>query len=345
MQGGGGAGRSLRIGALYPQTANAHYRVELPLRELERRGHHVLWPERYPLEHLLTSSAEFDVAVIHHYFGDEILEIVRRLRARGVAVIWDKDDDISTVPRFVKAFRSYGGRRGVRRAYASSIAIARAATAMTTPSAHLADVYRGEGVERVVVVENHVAPEDLVRPRQRHQGVVIGVTAAAEHATDFKHHKLDALLRKLLDGRDGMRVVSIGIKLDLPDARYVHHPSVPITDLVATESVFDIGLAPLADSKLNRARSNVKLKEYAAAGAMWLASPVGPYVGMGEEQGGLLVQDGDWHRMLDELLVDGERRRGLAQRAQAWARTQSSDRAARQWESLLRRAVVAAAQG
>ena len=54
----------------------------------------------------------------------------------------------------------------------------------------------------------------------------------------------------------------------------------------AAEREFDVGLAPLADTAFNRARSNVKLKEYAAAGAMWLASPVGPYVGMGETEGG-----------------------------------------------------------
>ena len=40
---------------------------------------------------------------------------------------------------------------------------------------------------------------------------------------------------------------------------------------------------------MNRARSNIKLKEYAAAGACWLASPIGPYVGLGEKQGGRLV--------------------------------------------------------
>jgi hypothetical protein len=33
------------------------------------------------------------------------------------------------------------------------------------------------------------------------------------------------------------------------------------------------------------------VKEYAAGGAMWLASLVGPYRGMGREQGGTLVDD------------------------------------------------------
>ncbi len=28
----------------------------------------------------------------------------------------------------------------------------------------------------------------------------------------------------------------------------------------------------------------MKLKEYAGAGAPWLASPIGPYAGLGEEQ-------------------------------------------------------------
>jgi hypothetical protein len=340
----GRAGRAgaLRIAALYPQTSNAYYRVELPLRELQRRGHHVLWPDRHPLEKLLDGRLDFDVAMIHHYFGDEVLDIVRRLRRDGVAVIWDKDDDISATPRFVGAYKLYGGRRGVRRAYASSISIACAASAMTTPSAHLAETYRRAGVEHVEIIENYVAPEHVAPARARHRGVVVGITAAHEHLTDFKRLKLDATLRAVMRDHDGVRVVSIGLDHDLPPERHVNHRQIPVLELIAAEREFDIGLAPLVESRFNRARSNVKLKEYAAAGAMWLASPVGPYADMGQEQGGILVEQGDWRRVLGDVVDNARRRAELAERARAWARSQSADRGAELWESLLLRAVAAA---
>src|ERR1044071_7101978 len=120
------------------------------------------------------------------------------------------------------------------------------------------------------------------------------------------------MLEPLLERHDGVRVVALGVNMRLrSEHRYAHNDGVKFEELIATESEFDIGLAPLRDTAFNRARSNVKLKEYAAAGAMWLASPVGPYRGMGEEQGGLLVPDDEWLATLEALLDDDERRRTL----------------------------------
>jgi hypothetical protein len=87
------------------------------------------------------------------------------------------------------------------------------------------------------------------------------------------------------------------------------------------------------------------LKEYAAAGAMWLASPVGPYVGMGEEQGGLLVGDDEWLPVLESLLVDVDRRRALAERAGVWVRGQTIRAGAARWQAAYREAVERARAG
>ena len=343
---GARAGRALRIAAKYVDgTANAYYRAMLPLRELERRGHRVLWPARHDEAALLSGAPAFDVFLMHHFFREEDLELVQRLARQGVAVVWDKDDDISATPRRAPAYRTYGGRRGVRRGFARSAEIAATAGLMTTPSAHLAARYRELGVEHVEVIENYVAPEDVGHERPRHQGVVIGITAAGEHADDFRRLRIDRILQRLLRTHDGVRVVTIGVGHDLPAGRHVHHPYVPIEELIATERVFDIGLAPLADTPFARARSNVKVKEYAAAGAMWLASPVGPYVGMGEAQGGLLVADDDWYAVLERFVLDHRARGELTERARAWARTQSADRAARQWETAFMQALARARAG
>lgn len=301
----------------------------------------MLWPALHDERELLSGTPRFDVFLMHHFFREQDLELVRRLAGQGVAVVWDKDDDIAATPRHVPAYRkTYGGRRGVKRGFARSVEIAASASLMTTPSTHLASRYRELGVEHVEVIENHLAPEQLKRERPRHQGVVIGITAAGEHADDFKRLQTDRVLQRLLRAHEGVRVVTIGWPHDLPASRHVHHSYVPIDDLVATEREFDIGLAPLADTAFNRARSNVKLKEYAAAGAMWLASPVGPYLGMGEAEGGVLVADDDWYATLKRYVLDFRARAELAERASAWARGQSADRAAGQWETAIVRAVA-----
>jgi hypothetical protein len=332
--------RALRIATSYMDgTANAYYRAMLPLRELERRGHRVLWPARHDYGTLLSGRPAFDVFLVHHFFREQDLELVRRLSRQGVAVVWDKDDDIAATPRRAPAFKSYGGRRGVKQGWTRSVEIAATAGLMTTPSTHLAGRYREHGVEHVEVIENHLAPECLDGRRPRHQGVVIGITAGGEHGEDFKRLRIDETLQRLLRAHEGVRVVTIGWGHDLPRSRHVHHPNVPIEQLVEVEREFDIGLAPLADSAFNRARSNVKLKEYAAAGAMWLASPIGPYMGMGEQQGGVLVGDGDWYATLERFVLDYRERIALAERGRAWVKRESADLAVGRWETAFARAL------
>ncbi|HEU4702564.1 MAG TPA: hypothetical protein VFS37_08790 [Conexibacter sp.] len=338
---GARTGRALRIAAMYIDgTAAAYYRAMLPLRELERRGHRVLWPAQNDYERLLADASGVDVFLMHHYCREQDLALVQHLARRGVAVVWDEDDDISATPRHAPVYRKNGGRKGMKRAFARSVEIARTASLMTTPSAHLADRYRELGVEHVEVIENHVAQEHIGPERPRHQGVVIGITAAGEHAVDFKKLRIDRTLKRLLEAHEGVRVVTIGWGHELPTGRHQHVPYVQIEDLIAAERQFDVALAPLADTPFSRARSNVKLKEYAAAGAMWLASPVGPYVGMGEPQGGMLVRDGEWYAALERFVLDFRGRTHLMERARAWAQTQSAAAAARQWEAALMRAVA-----
>jgi len=344
---GTGNGRSLRLACVATRTPNGHYRVIVPMQEMARRGHTVHWPGDRTFKTLEAGGTPaWDAMHIQQMHDEEGLEIMARLRRAGVAVVWDTDDDISAITRGSEAWHRHGGRRGIKRHYRQAVQAARTAHLVTTTNEHLAHVYREEGVEHVVAVENYLAPADLQHPRRRHQGVVVGITAAGEHEPDLRRMKLAETLDRLLDRHDGVRVVAIGADLRLRNAhRYRHVDDVEIDALIPTESEFDIGLAPLRDTRFNRARSNVKLKEYAAAGAMWLASPVGPYIGMGEEQGGVLVSDDEWLPVLESLLTDPDRRRALTERAGAWVRTQTIRAGAERWQAAYRDAVLRARAG
>jgi glycosyltransferase involved in cell wall biosynthesis len=93
-----------------------------------------------------------------------------------------------------------------------------------------------------------------------------------------------------------------------------------------------IAIAPLANLPFNMTRSDIKLKEYAASGVPWLASPVGPYIGLGEREGGVLVPDDGWFDALDRLVCHQRDRRRLARRARSWAKDQMIEMAADRWE-------------
>ncbi|HMJ02338.1 MAG TPA: hypothetical protein VK506_05315, partial [Conexibacter sp.] len=107
-------------------------------------------------------------------------------------------------------------------------------------------------------------------------------------------------------------------------------------------AAFDVGIAPIADIPFNRAKSNVKVKEYAAMGVPWLASPIGPYADLGEKQGGRLVPDDRWFEELEHLVSDARARKRLAKRGIKWANGQRLRRNLGVWEAALQRAIALA---
>lgn len=191
-------------------------------------------------------------------------------------------------------------------------------------------------MENVEVIGNYLAP-DTFRPPRRHEGVVIGWVAGTEHRADLGHIPIVDALQRLMQKSADVRVECIGVDLKLPE-RYTHDRVVEFLELPRRIGGFDIGIAPLADIPYNRTRSDIKLKEYAASGVPWLASPVGPYVGLGEAQGGRLVPNEAWFEALDLLVTRRRVRRRLARKAKAWVKDQTIDAVADRWEELFVRA-------
>lgn len=332
----------IRIASAFinPEGSNAYYRMIGPLRELARRGHTVLWPGEHRAE-----TGDYDVLYLQQFLTPEDLALVQRLRRRRVAVVWETDDDISAIPKSSPAYANHGGRRGIGgrrgllRTYERTIAIAQAASLMTTPSAHLAQNYRDAGVEHVQTIGNRL-PAAAARHRPaRRRGLVLGCVLAAEHAPDLAAIPVARALQRVLDSYEDVRVIAIGLDLGLRGPRYAHRARVEFDQLLGALRELDVGLAPLADTPFSRARSDVKAREYAAAGAMWLASPVGPYVGLGEEQGGRLVHADGWHAALDEVVRDHELRTRLRANARRWAARETVERSGAVWETAFRAAV------
>jgi glycosyltransferase involved in cell wall biosynthesis len=314
------------------------YRSRDPLEAVARRsGHDALRNSRdapLTIEQLLTC----DVVHIHRDWTPPALAVMQHLHDAGVAIVWDNDDDVLALPRWNPLYQRFGARR--RREITTGIAaMVRLADVVTTPSAVLASQYRTLGARDVRVLENFLPARSARARRRRHRGIAIATMANLEHHVDYEQLGIRAALQALLDEHPDLRVLNLGLGLGLPGARCEHIRDAPFEELPAILSRADVGIAPLVDIPWNRARSNVKLKEYAAAGLAWLASPVGPYVGMGEEQGGQLVPDDGWHAALNRLIADSRLRRKLARRATRWARGEGVEAHAGDWESALRDAV------
>lgn len=321
----------MRIAAAFDSSSNSHYRAQVPMQALAARGH-----AAYPFGPIPNDRPSWDLLHVYRIATPEHIAFALRLRGLGIAVVFDIDDHLVAFVRGDRTTRSLGGKRKIRQAYERTIEMARTAHLLTTPSATLADVYRDEGVEHVAVIENYVAPQPATASRRRHAGLVIGCVAGREHEVDFKRMGLREVLVALMERYPQVRVVTVGVDLKLKHPRYTNHLWIDIDRLIDHERGFDIGFAPLVDNAFNCSRSNVKLKEYAAAGLPWLASPVGPYRDMGPSQGGELVADDDWFDAFSRLIEDYRHRATLAAAARRWAAGQTLRVVGAAWEQAFR---------
>lgn len=323
----------MRLGVVWNPNSGAYYRAVEPMKAMERRGHEVVWPADVDGAPDVRRLAGCDVVHVYRRSTEDTHRALKELVRAGTPITYDNDDDFTTVPKGSVVYKKAGGLEG-QRVHAMTVKVARLASCFTTTNERLAEKYLSAGAERAEVIGNYLAP-DVDRSQGRHSGVVIGWVAGLEHQADAAQLRIADALQRLLDQHEDVRVECIGSNLGLRE-RYVHHPRVDFHDLPRHIGGFDIGIAPLADMPVNWVRSDIKVKEYAASGVPWLASPVGPYIGLGEDQGGRLVPDGGWFEALERLVTRHRERRRLARRAKRWARDQTIDAVADRWEGVFR---------
>jgi glycosyl transferase family 1 len=311
---------------------SSFYRAIEPVQALGNHGHQGLINGRDGT--IAPEMLEFDVALISRWQGMGAQKLAEQLRRAGLAVVWAHDDAVDRDPNLNPRALEVQKRKAEIRA------MLRLSDVVVTTSEPLADAYREMGAQSVHTIENYLGDHyaDLGRPP--HDGLVLGWAAWVDHQADWKQLGLHATVSRLLDAHPQLRVESVGmIDLGLPPDRYKRDEPVAFEALGRRLTSFDIGIAPIVANPFNEARSNIKVKEYAAAGVPWLASSIGPYAGLGEKQGGRLVPDDRWFEALDELIRNGRLRRKLAKRGRRWAAEQLLAKHAGEWESALNEAI------
>lgn len=333
----------MRLGFIInPERSNSNYRVTMPMGALASRGHTIVRLNDLEADMPLSMLMECDL--VHCFRREDRMGDLQELSRRGVAISFDNDDDLSSSD-MLSGKSSLRGLRTNRRLSAAYAEIARFADLVTTPSARIADIYREKGAEHVEVIENYI-DRQAIRPRRHppHEGLVIGWVAGLEHAADIPGLRLVEILSQLLEIHPSLRILTVGARLPLRSDRYEHIKFVPHAELTKIAARIDIAIAPLTDTPFNRARSNIKLKEYAAGGTSWIASAVGPYQDLGEKQGGMVIDNDSWFDALDALIRSPRVRKRLSRRARRWAKSQTIDRHAATWEKAFEGAIERASQ-
>lgn len=331
----------MRVAFCAHDAVNANYRAYFPAVELGERGHWV----RCHIDSQVRTDPDLlrqcEVVVFYRHCDDASMRLAQWLSEQGVAVVWDNDDHFGGLPKE----HPLGGLKG-REIDGYIKRMLRIADIATAPSAELAARYAASGARCTAMVENYLPNESVPTARDRHDGCVVGWVAAGEHRSEVQGLDLPGVVARLLGGHPDLRVETVGLRLGLQHPRYIPREPVALKELPRAVARFDVGIAPLVDTPYNRARSNVKVKEYACAGVPWLASSLGPYGSLGEREGGRLVAEDGWEQAIGRLVESARDRRRLGRRAARWAKSQTIARNVERWEEVLAEAIERrAAQG
>jgi hypothetical protein len=323
-----------------PEAPGGWYRGIGPMMVLGERGHDIcqVWRPGKGIRGELAAGS--DVLHVYREHEDEVLQIARIAKQRGMTVVYDNDDDMRAVPRNNRAALDYKGFAGDRalRQIQRLVQMADLSIA-STPT--VAERFREYGAEHVQVIENYVPDAALDASAPPNGGTIVaGWLAGNEHHVDIERLPLREQFERALDAHPQLVIETVGCNMGMRHERYRNDPHVDFFALPRKLAQFDIGLAPIADIPFNHARSSIKVKEYAALGRPWLASPVGPYAPLGEREGGRLVPDEGWAEALGRLVEKPRERHKLAKRARKWGRAQAISANARHWEDALTRTIV-----
>lgn len=265
-----------------------------------------------------------DVVVFQRLTHQWMAESVPLLRAHGVAVVIDVDDDLTSVHPRNPAYRSmhprYAGKldRSTgqihRHSWQHLAAACREATLVTVSTPALLDRYARHG--RGHVIYNHL-PDHYYGVEHADSDVLGWPAALASHPDDPS--AVGGAVARLVGEGAEFRVVgdpvgvgaAFGLTADPQGRTGVGVDQWP----AAVARDVGIGIAPLADTVFNRSKSWLKPLEMSALGIPWVASPRAEYVRLHERGAGVLADTPRrWYRELRRL-ADSEALR--AERAEA----------------------------
>lgn len=309
------------------------YRIREPHRVLAAAGHDV---------HLIDEPAVpegTDVVVIQRPLHRVFVErTIPTLREHGVAVVVEIDDDFSAIQRDnVSWARTHPARSPDRNVHWLGKACA-AADLVTCTTPALARRYGGG---RAVVLPNYVPESYLTIPRPEHDGVRVGWAGwSGTHPGDLEVLG-DAVARA--KRRAEFEFVALGGSdtLDKLGVEGEYRPWADLEDYPAELARLDVGLVPLADNAFNRAKSALKLMEYAALGVLPIVSPTPDNERMRGHLVGLVLsarKPADWQsRILNAVRPHDEARTALRSAMSAWTYEANAWRWLEAWESAIAR--------
>lgn len=257
-----------------------------------------------------------DIIVMQRVTHAYMAQAVRVMRDKGITVIVDVDDDLSSIHPSNPAWAVHRPGAGLHSWHNLALAC-RTASLVTVSTPALLDVYARHG-------RGHVLPNylpDMYYGLPRADSDVIGWPGSFHSHPNDPEAVGGAVARLVDDGaRFVMRGDSTGAGRAFGLAADPVGGGVPIEEWPAAVAEIGVGIAPLADTRFNAAKSWLKPLEMSAAGVPWVASPRAEYRRLHEMGAGLLAERGRvWYRELRRLRESAALRAELSEAGRAVA--------------------------
>lgn len=292
--------------------------------------------------------ADADVIVLQRPTNTFLRQVIPMLQDRGVAVVVDMDDDLGHIDPRNPAHAALG--RTVTRPVMDRVTgqvrpvtgpnphsfhhaadACRMATMVTVTTPALAKVYGAHG--RVRVIPNYVPARYLDITRVDSDLVGWGGSVHS-HPDDLQ--QLGPAIARL--SRQGLRFETVGDPAGV--ARALGLPEQPggpgpvgLDDWPAAIARFGVGIAPLAPTRFNDAKSRLKPLEYAAVGVPAVVSPAADYRAFAAECPSVVVAERPkaWEAALRTLTRDAGRRAEMSEAGRDVARLNTIEANAWRW--------------
>lgn len=259
----------------------------------------------------LSLPKDADVIVLQRPTHKYLAQAIPLIRARGIAVVIDMDDDLSTVHPSNPAWTYMHPRSNTDHSWNSAADACRDATYVTVSSHQLMARYAGHGRGRVL---NNYVPERYLKIEHTDSRLIGWGGSVHSHPDDPP--ALGPTIQRLIDDDHRFKVIGhgMGIKqaFNLLEEPHVSG-TVGIEQWPEALTKLGIGIAPLADTIFNASKSWLKPLEYAAVGVPCVMSPRAEYTRISRKGIGITARrPKDWYTQLLELVRDDAKRQDLS---------------------------------
>ncbi len=258
------------------------------------------------------------------------LSDIRVANTLGITTVVEMDDDLWNIAHDNPAWIRWNGpSAGNLRILEDCVRAAKIVTC-TTPA--LAQSLRFLN-RNVHILPNMLPDSEWPRIKERRvKAPVVGWAGSMTHGADLR--LLSGVIETLVNRYPHLTVEIAGCASPFAKhERIVQVPPVQTTDYPALLRRFDIGLAPVTQTRFNAAKSDLKFLEYAACSVPTVVSAGPTYASVEHGVTGYRAKNAaEWLRYIDILVRDAEKRHAMGDAARVYAESRFASVNVGLWE-------------